>query len=538
MILTLKTTTKLLFAVALLAVTPLSLWAQESLTLSVSPTIFEMTANPEQKWESTVRVINGNPYDITVYANVVNFAPQGEGGQGKFLPVNAEESGGQTLAEWMQLDFEEITIPAEQTIAVPFTITVPTGAPPGGHFAAVLIGTKMPEDKRDSMQVETSQVVTSLIFLRVTGDIKEEGTIRSFRSLHYLAERPEMSFELRFENKGNVHVLPQGEIKILNMWNQERGVIPVNRQTMFGNVLPNQIRKYTFSWSGDWSLADIGRYRAVATLAYGLDGRQFASSETAFWVVPWKIATVVLFIIFGFISLVTWAIKVYIRKMLAMAGVSPTGSGVSSYPVRREATKVSVVAPIEEGILDLRNRFATSESWSEKASSITTFISQYKLFFLVTLAVLLFLGAAGWYVKNASVDERGYEITIEGNGQDVVISSEQVEYDTRKESEPVTDEVIEARVVPPLHIINRSGVSGLAAELGIILEAQGYEIAELSSDFGVSEQNTVIVYHPDYVTEALELSKLINGALLSAFADAQPDEPITVYVGQDYQDGV
>ena len=251
--------------------------AQSALSLSVSPTIFDMSANPTQEWTSTVRVINPNPYELKVFANVVNFRPQGEDGQGRFVPIVEEESKGKSMAEWVDVTREEIIIPAEQTKELPFTITVPEDAPPGGHFAAMLIGTKPPEE-RSSSQMVTSQIVTSLLFLRVTGDVNEDGDIRSFRTADRVIEKPEAIFELRFENKGNVHILPQGEIQIKNMWGQERGIIPINRNTLFGNVLPDSVRQYRFSWTGEWSIADMGRYTAIASLAYGEDVRKFSSS--------------------------------------------------------------------------------------------------------------------------------------------------------------------------------------------------------------------------------------------------------------------
>lgn len=529
----------LALALFLLLALPQGLFAQEALTMSVSPTLFEMTANPSQTWKSTVRVVNANPYDINIYVDVINFEAQGETGQVKFLPLLDKETEGQTLAEWIHPEFEEITIKAEQTLDVPFSISVPENADPGGHFAAILIGTKSLDNGTGQTLVETSQVVTSLIFLKVTGDIDEQGVIREFRSTSAIAEKPEMSFELRFENKGNVQILPQGDIKIFNMWGQERGVIPVNRQTMFGNVLPKQIRKYSFSWSGEWSLADIGRYKAVATLAYGAESRQFDNSETAFWVIPWKIMSVVLLLLFGFISLMTWAIKMYIRKMLTMAGVSAEVP-VSSSPqkVKQSLRKVSVVAPLEEGILDLRHRFHNSETWKEKLSSVFTFIKQYKIFFTVALAVLVFIVILIMYVSSASVDKRAYEVTIEGANEDVTISSEQVEYDAKKNSNSEEETPVNQKEVPPLLIINQSGINGLAADLRIKLENSGYSIADLSNDSSTKRDKTVIVYAPDFAEEALEISRQIEGALLSAYEDAPEENPITIYVGKDFENAV
>jgi len=546
MTLTSKTISFLKLGTLLLAaLVPVFTFAQTSLTLSVSPTLFEMTANPGQEWTSTVRVINGNPYNLNIYVDVVNFQAQGESGQAKFLPVFTEETGGQTLAEWFRMETLEVTVPAEQTIEVPFKIQVPDDAPPGGHYAAILIGTKSLETSAGQTAVETSQVVTSLVFLRVTGEIIEDGIIREFRSVKKLAERPEMDFELRFQNRGNVHILPQGEIKILNMWGKERGIIPVNRQTMFGNVLPDSVRNYTFSWTGEWSLADIGRYKAIATLAYGEDGRQFASEQATFWVLPWKIVGSVLLLVIGFIMLLTWSIKLYVRKMLSMAGLPVNSSESVSHQVEHRVVnvqkkkKISVVAPLQEGALDLRQRFRDSVTWSDKFRGVTSFIALYKIFFIVKLTIIVFAMIVTWYMKAAAVPERPYEVIIQGPGEEVQISSEQIEYEARKEIESIVAEEGVLESFPSIRIINQSGVSGLAADLRLQLEAKGYPIIELRNDFEQVEKNTVIVYAPEFAQEALVLSADVFGALLSAFDGASgTDTPITIYVGKDLQNAV
>jgi hypothetical protein len=518
--------------------------AQDSLTISVSPTLFEMTANPGQEWTSTVRVINGNPYNLSIYVDVVNFAAQGERGQARFLPVFTEETGGQTLAEWFVIERKELTIPAEQTVEVPFTIVVPEDAPPGGHYSAILIGTQSLETAAGQTQVETSQVVTSLVFLRVTGDVIEEGSIRSFRSSTYITEQPQVDFELRFQNSGNVHILPQGEIKILNMWGRERGIIPVNRQTMFGNVLPGSVRNYSFTWTGEWSLADIGRYKAIATLAYGEDGRKFTSAETTFWVIPWKIAGTILIAFVLFIWILTWSIKLYVRKMLMMAGVRADGAVTTVSTERRPSSRKKVavaVAPLEEGILDLRQRFRESGTWTERGHTVIAFAMHYKIFFAVALLVLLAVILLTWYVRAALINERPYEVIIQGIESDVTISSDQLEYEARKEEMPA-DDVLEVSVredFPAIKMVNQSGVSGLGAALRLMLEAEGYPILELRNDLEQTERNTVIVYAPEYAEEALQLSGELFGALLSAYPEASgADTPIIIYVGKDLENAV
>ena len=225
--------------------------------------------------------------------------------------------------------------------------------------------------------------------------------------------------------------------------------------------------------------------------------------------------------------------------MLTMAGVAPGAMPSGVQPSDPTVKRVTLVSPIEAGILDLRSRFTESDTWSTRLDGMVGFIKSYKIFFLSSVAVILFVFGVGWYIQSASVDERGYEVTIQGSGSGagVTISSEELEYDERK-AEVVAPEV-EVKDFPAIKLVNQSGINGLAAELRLQLEAEGYPVIELTTDFGANENNTVIVYPPEYSQQALELSQVIEGSLLSAFADAaKSDTPIVIYVGRDLENEV
>jgi hypothetical protein len=516
---------------------PAGLHAQSGLSLSISPTLFEMSASPGQQWSSNLKVINTNPYELTISTDIVNFAPQGEDGQGTFIPVFAEESEGQTFAEWITTADSSITIPAEQTVQIPFSIQVPDDAPPGGHFAAILVGTKPNTDSGGATKVQTAQVISSLVFLRVAGDVVESGSIREFTTERLIYESPEVKFNLRFENKGNVHMQPQGDIKILNMWGQERGIVPINKRSLFGNVLPESIRKFVFTWSGDWSVADIGRYTAIATLAYGDTEKQFASTETYFWVIPWRALLTVLFVLIGFVWLFTWLLKLYVRKMLLMAGVSPELQTLKK-PKQKAVRRISIVAPIGAGILDLRNRFSETANLSGRTKMLWQYILQYKLFFVALVSFIIFCYLIIVFVLSAATDERAYEVTIEGVGANVELNSEQIKYNELLEDIDVQTSALQKNF-PDIRIVNRSNVNGLAARLRYDLEVNGFSVGELSSEFGANDNRTVIVFAPEYSQQALELSNFIGETLLSSFDEAADSEfPITVYVGSDIADTI
>lgn len=511
----------ILFSISFLLV-PSFLFAQGSVTLSVSPTLFEMTANPSQEWSSSVRIINANSFPITVYSDVVNFKPTGEGGQGVMVPVLEDETQGATLAEWIAVEGGEFEIPAEQTVSIPFSITVPDDAAPGGHFAAILIGTKAFEENEGAALVETSQVVTSLVFLSVAGDVLESGQIREFTTSKTITESPDIDFSVRFENTGNVHLQPQGNITITNMWGKERGVVPINMNSQFGNVLPESVRKYNFSWSGDWSFADIGRYKAVVALAYGSESRQFTDAVTTFWVLPWRALLLVLFIIVGLVWCVVQAVKLYIRRMLQLAGVTPELQ--KEHRNKTARTNVSITAPIEAGILDLRSDLKNTEGSMYGRAGIL--LKKYKVFVVLALAILVFASLFIWYLILALTSERGYQISYEENGEVISVETEAGEDDDKR---PIV-----VNTLPKLQLVNRSGSPATLKQVESRLVASGYDVSVARSLQSVTEDRTVIVYDPIFAEDILSLQSLLGEALVSSYITQEGSDPeIIIYVGTD-----
>lgn len=511
-------------------------------TLSVSPTLFQMTANPDQSWVSEIRVSNVNDYPIMVYPQVVNFAPSGESGQGNLIPIFSSETKGQTLAEWVSLSSSSVSIAPQQTISIPFTVNVTTDPAPGGHYAAILVGTKPPENKSGAAQVQTAQFVTSLLFVRISGDVIEKGGIREFVTKKNLYSNPAIDFEIRFENTGNVHLQPQGDITITNMWGTKRGVIPINYQTHFGNVLPNSIRKFSFTWTGEKSSYDIGLFKAIATLGYGDDTKQFATSTTYFWVIPLKQISIIILllgIVFWFFS---FAIKMYIKRMLILAGVDPDirykHKQNNLYAKQNEIPAKTVIirryqtvtAPVRFGFTELTRNLKTVSAPRDLVIVIYRFLMRYKLFVMALLLCIGIFVSALWFFGESNTKSRPYEITITNPDASVKISSEEIMYRTLPSYIITDDDVLVQNLPFTIDIINASGVPGLGAKNRKRLEALGYTVSSLLSELERRDVKTVIVFNVKNQEAALTLSKTLYGALLSADMEA-PENVIKIFVG-------
>src|SRR5438128_967099 len=89
------------------------------LLLCATP-LFQLTIGPGETWTTNLKVVNSNAYDMTYYAEVMNFQAQGEDGTGKFTPV-VDESPQQraaSLAGWISITNLPIVIHAHESAAI------------------------------------------------------------------------------------------------------------------------------------------------------------------------------------------------------------------------------------------------------------------------------------------------------------------------------------------------------------------------------------------------------------------------------------
>ncbi|MCF7815507.1 MAG: hypothetical protein K9M10_01960 [Candidatus Pacebacteria bacterium] len=407
----------------------ISVFAQESQILSVTPPLFQLSALPGDIWQSSVKVVNGNSYPLTVYAEVVNFKATGENGEGKFVPLIDEDLTRTSFASWIQISKDPQVIEPEQSKEISFFVEIPPDAPPGGHYAAILISTEPPASDGQKMAVRTSQAVTTLFFLRIEGDVSELGNIREFRAIDTFIEKPKTDFILRFENKGNVHLQPRGDIIITNMWGTQRGIIPINYQTHFGNVLPQSIREFQFTWESQFNITDIGRYKAVATLAYGVDEIMSVTSIAYFWVIPVKITLLTLAIIALFVALIVWMVKAYVRRMLTLAGVdvghkqSELSIGTDNkFENRNERIFYRrMAAPIHDGVLDLRQQLRKMDESKGVVRIIVEFVLKYKMFFISICILIGIFITATLYIGKATEKHDNYKVIINNGDVETTI---------------------------------------------------------------------------------------------------------------------
>ncbi len=411
------------FGITAMMLAPLAAWAQESIAVSVTPPLIQLTIGPGERWSSALKVTNTNTREVTYYATVLDFEATGEEGVGTFVPrVQVGVPTGPTsysLASWIAMASSSVTVPAGESGEVPFTVAVPPDAEPGGHYAAILVGTQPGSAELTGPTMQISSYVSSLVFVRIRGEATESGRIREFRTEQYLHDTARADFLLRFENTGNTHLKPSGAITIYNMWGKERGELAVNQERHFGNVLPASTRRFAFAWEGEGGLTEIGRYSAVVTLAFGDDEKRNISATTYFWVVPRGPVSVTLASIVGFFILIAWFIRRYIRRALSLERQRLGVADTLAMP-QPTATLAVLMEPLREGVVDLRRMTGTSPAQEARLPvihesyaplSFGGFLARYWLFFAFLVLVVCALLGSIWYARSALVSSRTFQIT-------------------------------------------------------------------------------------------------------------------------------
>lgn len=307
---------------------------QGAQALTVSPVRVELAADPGGTVKDVILLINEQEGTRTFYSSLENFEARGETG----TPTFVESTEG--LATWIETT-SQVTLEQGERKEVPYTIAVPQDADPGGHFAAIFWSTSPPRAEGEG-GVSIGAKLGVLILLRVSGEIEEGGRLLEFSAQDkqsFFSSLP-ITLTYRFQNGGGDRVKPEGEITIKNIFGRISAVLPANESE--GNVLPQSIRKFQVTWEKqkdekkesegkeqatggffaglkkEWNNFAFGRYTAHLDIAYGAEG-DTAQASTSFFVIPWRILTVVIVFLAVLLFLLSLGVKRYNRWIITKA---------------------------------------------------------------------------------------------------------------------------------------------------------------------------------------------------------------------------
>ncbi len=280
--------------------------------ITLVPTRFELSGDPGTIVHEEMVLTNETEFPETYYSSFTNFEAQGESGSASF--VNPTEG----LGTWMST-LSSTTLAPGQSQIVPFSITIPSNAEPGGNFAAIFWSTT-PTDISEGGSVSVGAKTGILVLLSVNGEVKQAGGILDFMTKdakHFFTSLP-VAFTYRFRNDGGDRVKPDGDVNIKNIFGFVSARVPANQ--VEGNVLPSQTRKFEVLWQSknanlhqtpkddsesmsfwqhvrnEWHHFAFGYYGATVSLEYGT-GLTTVSPTIHFWIFPWHLLIVIIVVV-------------------------------------------------------------------------------------------------------------------------------------------------------------------------------------------------------------------------------------------------
>lgn len=285
--------------------------------LQISPAIVEINGEQGQSYTVQVQVTNVTASDLTFDSEVNDFSAKDETGTPSVNLADDKPSTA-SIQKWVTVA-KSFTLKARETKKIPVILDIPTDAEPGGHYGVVRFSGRAPELEGSGVGLAAS--AGTLMLVRVAGAVDENLNLLTFETTQNgkasgFFEYGPVTFATRFENNGNVHVKPIGQIEIRNMFGNKVQTLQVNPDK--GNVLPLSIRRFEASLDQRWM---IGRYTADITIAYGTTGQAIVKTIT-FWVIPYKQLIIIILALATLIFVFRKLIKRYNNYIIKRANAS------------------------------------------------------------------------------------------------------------------------------------------------------------------------------------------------------------------------
>lgn len=252
----------------------------------VSPGRVEIELKPGQSYTAQMSVSNRLGSQMVLVLSTEDIAGSSDPEQS--MVFLGDDRGPSSLRDFVRFPAGQIVLGHAEQVRIPVTISIPTNARPGGLYGSVIIDAVIPAEVGGDPALVGGRPFAAragtILLVRVSGTQKEEGRLIGISAVggqKIFSDAP-VSFDVLFENNGDVHLDPRGLVTVTNMLGSSVGQIEADAWL----VLPDSARLRTVEWKDSPFL--FGRYVAQAEVYRGYGGL-VDRTAVSFWVIPWKI---------------------------------------------------------------------------------------------------------------------------------------------------------------------------------------------------------------------------------------------------------
>ncbi len=143
------------------------------------------------------------------------------------------------LASWLALGTDTVVLQPGEKKSVPVTIENRSTLQPGGHYGAVVASVTSLDDQSSNRVVINQQLLSLLLVTKVGGE-KYNLKLKDISPNGNWFHLPN-TVKLRFQNPGNVHVVPRGTVKLKSPSGKILAEGIINSESAF--ILPESFRE-------------------------------------------------------------------------------------------------------------------------------------------------------------------------------------------------------------------------------------------------------------------------------------------------------
>jgi hypothetical protein len=305
-----------------LAATPA---ADEGFAVQVSPSPLIETIKPGVASTFDLQIRNPNSRSQDLRMGLRSFTVGAESGE-----VKLGTSAPADVSKFVTFSDPTFTVQAGQIFTQHVIIAPPSTAGFTYSFAISISQQNPPKAQKGSSAIRGSVAVFTLLSVDRPGAVRKL-VLNQLSVTKHVYEYLPASITVSFRNTGNTLVQPKGTIFIQRSSKDKTSLAAIQLNKSGGYILPGSSRVLTTTWSdgfphyqpsandpakqslswsgGDFTKLRFGHYVAKLVAVYD-DGEHDVpiNAEIGFWVIPWRIILVglfiLLFVIIGFVTII------------------------------------------------------------------------------------------------------------------------------------------------------------------------------------------------------------------------------------------
>ncbi len=233
----------------------------ESITLSPVSKRYELSSGDVKQDDFTIVNDGKVSYTFNVYAQP--YFVKGE----SYDPDYFSKSPNSDVNKWVSFEKTQYVLKPGESTLVPFTITVPKTAAPGGHYGIVFSETQAPKNTTGGTSVARQKRVGMIIYATVKGQFITGGEVVKHDTPFFQFKAP-LEASITVKNNGNADFLAKTAIEVSDVFGNSK----YSYMKEYA-VLPETTRRMPLEWK---DAPGIGLFKVTTTVDFLDDSKTSA----------------------------------------------------------------------------------------------------------------------------------------------------------------------------------------------------------------------------------------------------------------------